>query len=167
MISNLICYLILCQLRTYGMLNRVVDPNNDLCIVYFPRIYQSCIPFLSIFRYHIGSTNISPHLFTLKKISHYIAPIRIVLPIQPHTHRLKRIISFSSHNQQSQRTRMQKQRKTKYQIAEIEQRLQKLNKYLLENIRLRQSTKQIWQNWTQIPNCRNWTEIAETKQISS
>jgi phosphopantetheine adenylyltransferase len=27
---------------------------------------------------------------------------------------------------------MQKQRKTKYQIAEIEQRLQKLNKYLLK-----------------------------------
>jgi hypothetical protein len=29
---------------------------------------------------------------------------------------------------------MQKQRKTKYQIAEIEQRLQKLNKYLLKII---------------------------------
>jgi O-succinylbenzoate synthase len=29
---------------------------------------------------------------------------------------------------------MQKQRKTKYQIAETEQRLQKLNKYLLDEI---------------------------------
>jgi hypothetical protein len=29
---------------------------------------------------------------------------------------------------------MQKQRKTKYQIVETEQRLQKLNKYLLDEI---------------------------------
>jgi hypothetical protein len=29
---------------------------------------------------------------------------------------------------------MQKQRKTKYQIAETEERLQKLNKYLLDKI---------------------------------
>ena len=140
------------------MLNKVVDPSNDLCIVCFPCIYQSCIPFLSIFRYHIGSTNISPHLFTLKKIYHYIAPTRIVLPIQPHTHRLKRIISFNSHNQQSQRTRMQKQRKTKYQIAKTEQRLQKLNKYFLKVIRLLQNTKQICRNWTEIPNCKSWRE---------
>ena len=77
--------------------------------------------FLNILRYHISSTNIPPHLLTLKEISHYITPIWIVLPIQPHTHRLKRIISFSSHNQQSQITRMQKQRKTKYSIAETKQ----------------------------------------------
>jgi hypothetical protein len=50
---------------------------------------------------------------------HYITSIRIIFPIQPHTHRLKRIISFSSHNQQLQRTRMQKQQKTRYQIAEM------------------------------------------------
>jgi hypothetical protein len=41
---------------------------------------------------------------------------------------------------------MQKQRKTKYQIAETEQRLQKLNKYLLKIIRLLQNTKQICRN---------------------
>jgi len=38
---------------------------------------------------------------------------------------------------------MQKQRKTKYQIAEIEQISQILNKYLLEIIRLLQNTTQI------------------------
>jgi hypothetical protein len=37
---------------------------------------------------------------------------------------------------------VQKQRKTKYQIAKTEQRSQKLNKYLLEVIRLCQNTKQ-------------------------
>ncbi|KAL9388297.1 hypothetical protein Peur_016902 [Populus x canadensis] len=146
MIINLLCCLILHQLCTYRMLNRIVDPSNDLCIVCFPCIYQSNISFFSILRYHISSTDISPHLFILKKISHYIAPIRIVLPIQPHTHRLKRIISFSSYNQQSHRTRMKKQRKTKYQIAVTEQRLQKLNKYLLKIIRLLQNTKQICKN---------------------
>jgi len=158
MISNLLCYLILCQLCTYRMLNRIVDPSNDLCIVCFQCIYRSSISFFNILRYHINSTDISPYLLTLKKISHYIAPIRIVLPIQPHTHRLKRIISFNSHTQQSQRTRMQKQRKTKYQIAETEQRLQKLNKYLLKIIRLLQNTEQICRNWTQIPNCISWRE---------
>ena len=116
MIPNLLRCLLLRQLRTYGMLNKIVNPSNNLCIVCFLCIYQSNIPFLSILRYHIGSTNIFPHLFTLKEISHYITPIRIVLPIQPHTHRLKRIISFSSHNQQLQRTRMQKQRRIKNQI---------------------------------------------------
>jgi len=146
MIPNLLCCLILCQLCTYRMLNIIVDLSNDLCIVCFPCIYRNSISFFSILRYHISSTNISPHLLTLKKISHYIAPIRIVLPIQPHTHRLKRIISFNSHNQQSQRTRMQKQRKTKYQIAKTEQRLQKLNKYFLKVIRLLQNTKQICRN---------------------
>jgi len=134
MIPNLFCCLILCQLRIYRMLNRIVDPSNDLCIICFSCIYQNNISLLNILRYHISSTNILPHLLTLKEISHYITPIRIVLPIQPHTHRLKRIIFFSSHNQQSQRTRMQKQRKTKYQIVETEQRLQKLNKYLLDEI---------------------------------
>jgi len=146
MIPNLLCCLILCQLCTYRMLNKIVDPSNDLCIVCFSCIYRSSISFFSILRYHISSTNISPHLLTFKKISHYIAPIRIVLLIQPHTHRLKRIISFSSHNQQSQRTRMQKQQKTKYQIAETEQRLHKLNKYLLKLIRLLQNIKQIYRN---------------------
>ena len=96
MIPNLLCCLILSQLHTYRMLNGIVNSSNNLCIVCFPCIYQNIIPFFSILRYHIGSTEISPHLFILKKISHYIAPIRIVLPIQPHTHRLKRIISFSS-----------------------------------------------------------------------
>jgi hypothetical protein len=38
---------------------------------------------------------------------------------------------------------MQKQRKTKYQIAEIEQISQILNKYLLEIIQLLQNTTQI------------------------
>jgi hypothetical protein len=38
---------------------------------------------------------------------------------------------------------MQKQRKTKFQIAEIEQISQILNKYLLEIIRLLQNTTQI------------------------
>jgi hypothetical protein len=99
-----------------------------------PCIYQNSIPLLNILRYHRSFTNIPPHLLTLKEISHYITPIRIILPIQPHTHKLKRIISFSSYNQQSQRTRMQKQQKTKYQIAETEQKLQKLNKYLLDEI---------------------------------
>jgi hypothetical protein len=41
---------------------------------------------------------------------------------------------------------MQKQQKTKYQIAETEQRFQKLNKYLLKIIRLLQNTKQICRN---------------------
>jgi hypothetical protein len=123
MIPNLFCCLILHQLRTYRILNRIVDPSNDLCIICFLCIYQNNIPLLNILRYHISSTNIPLHLLTLRKISHYIAPIRIVLPIQPHTHRLKRIISFSSYNQQSQRIRMQKDRKTKYQIVETEKRL--------------------------------------------
>jgi len=121
MIPNLLCRLILRQLCSYRMLNRIVDPSNVLCIVCFSCIYQSSIPFFNILRYHISFTDISLRLLTLKKISHYITPIRIVLPIQPHTHRLKRTISFSSHNQQSQRTRVQKQRKIKYQIAETKQ----------------------------------------------
>ena len=150
MIPNLLRCLLLRQLRTYGMLNKIVNPSNNLCIinpsnnlciVCFSCIYQSNIPFLSILRYHIGSTDISPHLFALKEISHYITPIRIVLPIQPHTHRLNWIISFSSYNQQLQRTRMQKQQKTKYQIAETKQISQKLNKYLLEVIWLLKNKK--------------------------
>ena len=131
MILNLICCLILRQLRTYGMLNRIVNQSNNLCIVCFPNIYQNRIPLLGILEYHISFTNIFPHLFTLMEISHFITPIRIILYIQSHTHRLKWIISFNSHNQQTKKTKMQKQGKTK------------------------------------IPNCRNWTDIAETKQIFS
>ena len=151
MIPNLFCYLILRQLRTYRMLNKIVDPSNDLCIICFPCIYQNSIPLLNILRYHISSTNIPPHLLTLKKISHYIAPIRVVLPIQPHTHRLKWIISFSSHNQQSQRTRMQKQQKTNYQIVETKQ-------IFSQNYTITPKHKQNLQNWTQIPNCKSWRE---------
>jgi len=97
MISNLIWYLILRQLCSYKMLNRIVNPNNNLCTVCFSCIYQNNIHILSILRYHISSTNIFPHLFTLKETFHYITSIRIALLIQPHTHRLKWIISFSSH----------------------------------------------------------------------
>jgi len=156
MIPNLLCCLILRQLRTHGMLNKIVNPSNNICIVCFPCIYQSNISFLSNLRYHIGSTNISLHLFTLKEISHYITPIRIVLPIQPHTHRLNWIISFSSNNQQLQRTRMQKQRKTKYQITKTEQISQNLNKYLLEVIWY--SKTKNYRNKTQISSYRNWKE---------
>jgi len=117
MIPNFLYCLILRQLRSYGIFNRIVDPSNNLCIVYFPCIYQSNILLLSILRYHISSTNISPLPFPFKKISHDITPIRIILSIQPHTHKLKRIIFFNSHNQQTKKTRMQKQRKIKYQIV--------------------------------------------------
>jgi hypothetical protein len=141
MIPNLLCCLILRQLRTYRMLNKIVNPSNNLCIVWFSCIYQSNIPFLSFLRYHIGSTDISPHLFALKEISHYITPIRIVLLFQPHTHRLNRIISFSSYNQQLQRTKMQKQWKTNYQIEKTKQISQKLYKYLLEVIWLLKNKK--------------------------
>jgi len=129
MISNLVCCLILHQPCSYGMLNKIINPNNNFCIVCFPNIYQSSTTLINIQRFHRSSTNISPHLFTLKKISHYITPIRIILYIQPHTHRLKRIVSFSSHNQHSfllvviinkQRKLEHKKRKMKYQIAEIE-----------------------------------------------
>jgi hypothetical protein len=154
MISNLLCCLIFRQLHTCRMLNRIVDRSNNLCIVCFLCFYENNISLFSILRYHIGSTDISPCLFILKKILHYITSIRIVLPIQLYTHRLKRIISFSSHNQQSQRTRIQKQRKTKYQIAKTKQISQKLNKYLLEVIRLLQKQKN-YRNKTQIPSCRN------------
>jgi hypothetical protein len=53
---------------------------------------------LNILRYHISSTNIPPHLLTIEKISHYITLVWIILSIQPHTHRLKQIISFGSYN---------------------------------------------------------------------
>jgi len=121
MIPNLLCCLILCQLHTYEMLNKIVDPSNNLCFVCFPFIYQSSIPLFCIFGYHISSTNISPHPFTLNEISNYITPIQIILSIQPHTHRQKWIILFSSHNQQTKKIRKQKQQKTKYQIAETKQ----------------------------------------------
>ena len=122
---NNLCYLILRHLCIYGMLNRIVNPSNNLCNVCFPSIYQSSITLISIPRYHGSSTNISLHIFTLKKISHHITPIQIILSIQLHTHRLKLIISFSSHNQQKKKGRMQKKGKQNT-------RLQKLNKYLLE-----------------------------------
>ena len=131
MISNLLCCLILRQLRTYRMLNIIVDLSNNFCIVCFSCIYQNNISLLRILGYHISFTNIFSHLFTLKEISHFITPIWIILSIQSHTHKLKWIISFSSHNQQTKKTIMQKQRKIK------------------------------------IPNYRNWTDVAETKQIFS
>jgi len=123
MIPNLLCCLILRQLHTYEMLNKIVDPSNKLCIVCFPCIYQSSIPLFNILGYHISSTNISPHLFTLKEISNYITPVQIIISIQPHTHRLKWIIFFSSHNNNNKKKKIktQKQRRTKYQIAKIEQ----------------------------------------------
>jgi len=101
MISNLVCCLILHQPCNYGMLNKIINPNNNFCIVCFPNIYQSSITLINIQRFHRSSTNISPHPFTLKKISHYITSIRIILYIQHHTQKLKRIVSFSSHNQHS------------------------------------------------------------------
>jgi len=128
MIANLLWCLIFCQLPTYGMLNRIIDISNNLWFVCFLCIYQNNILLPSILRYHISSTNISPCPFSFKEISHYITLVQIILFIQPHTHRLKRIISFSNHNQQTKKTRMQKQRKSKYQIAKTEQISQKLNK---------------------------------------
>jgi len=49
MITNLLYCLLLRQLRTYGMLNKIVDPSNDLCIVCFQCIYQNKNPLLNIF----------------------------------------------------------------------------------------------------------------------
>jgi len=128
MILNLFYYLILCQLCTYRMLNKIFNSSNNSCIVCFPDIYQNSITLISIPRFHRSFTNITPYHFTLKNISHHINLIWIILSIQPYTHRLKRIVSFSSHNQQTkkiktqkkgkQNTRLQKQRKTKYQIHE-------------------------------------------------
>jgi len=127
MISNLVCCLILHQPCNYGMLNKIINPNNNFCIVCFPNIYQSSITLINIQRFHRSSTNISPHPFTLKKISHYITSIRIILYIQHHTQKLKRIVSFSSHNQHSfllaviiNKQRKPERKKKKYQIAEIE-----------------------------------------------
>jgi len=95
------------------MLNIIINSSNNLCIVCFSDIYQSSITLISIPRYHISSTNtnISPHLFTIKEISHYITLIRIIISIQPHNHILKQINSFSSYNQQTKKTRMQEKRK--------------------------------------------------------
>jgi hypothetical protein len=53
---------------------------------------------------------------------------------------------------------MQKQRKTKYQIAEIERISQKLNKYLLEVIRLLQKQK--------IAEIERKYQVAETKEMT-
>jgi hypothetical protein len=67
------------------------------------------------------------HIFLLlKKISHYITPIRIILFIQPHNHRIKRIIFFSSHNQQTKKKQNPKEKKKQNTILQI------LKKYLLE-----------------------------------
>jgi len=95
LISNFIYCLILCQLRTYEMLNTIVNPSNNLCIICFLGIYYSNITLINIPRYHISSTNISTYLFTHKEISHYITLKQIILFIQPYTYRLKRIISWS------------------------------------------------------------------------
>ena len=110
------------------MLNRIVNLGNNFCIICFSSIYQDSITLISIPKFHRNSTNISLHPFILKNNSHYITPIQIILFIQPHTHILKQIIFFYSHNQQTkkirtqkkgkQNTRLQKQRKTKYQIIE-------------------------------------------------
>ena len=121
MISKLLWYLILHQMCTYGMFNRIINPSNNICIVCFSEIYQSSITIISIPRFHKSSSNISPHLFTLKKISHHITPIRIILSIQPHTHRLKWIITFNSHNQQAKKQKTN-ERKTKYHIVETKKR---------------------------------------------
>jgi len=134
MIPNFLYCLILCQLRTYKIINRIVNSSNNLCIVCFLGIYQSIITLISISKYHISSTNISPHLFTIKKISHHITPIRTILSIHPHTHRLKWIVSFSSHNQQTK-----KKHNANIKLQKLKGRwntkLQILNKYLLEVIR--------------------------------
>jgi hypothetical protein len=53
---------------------------------------------------------------------------------------------------------MQKQRKIKYQIAEIERISQKLNKYLLEIIRLLQKQK--------IAEIERKYQVAETKEMT-
>ena len=50
MFPNLICCLMLCQLCTHGMLKKIVNPSNNLCIVCFPCIYQSNISFLNNLR---------------------------------------------------------------------------------------------------------------------
>jgi hypothetical protein len=115
MIPDFLWYLILRQLHTYGMLNTIINSSNNLCIVCFLDIYQSSITLICILRYHISSTNtnISPHLFTIKDICHYMTLIRIIIYIQPHTHRLKQINSFSSYNQQTKKARMQEKRKNK------------------------------------------------------
>jgi len=119
MTPNLLCRLILRQLCTYEILNRIVNSNNNLCIVCFLGIYQNNITLISIPRYYRSSTNISPHLFTLKKIFHHITSIRIILSIQPHTHRLKRIISLVAIINKQRKPECK--RKTKYQIAKTKE----------------------------------------------
>ena len=122
MTSNLLCCVILHQLCTYRLLTKNVNPSNNFYIVCFSSIYQGSITLINIHRFYRSSTNISPQSFTLKKISHHITPIQIILFIQLHTHRMKRIISFSSHNQQTKKIITQKKkRKTKYHIAETKE----------------------------------------------
>jgi len=111
MISNLICCVILHRLCTYGMLNKIVNPSNDLCIVCFPNIYQSSITLISFLRFHKCSTNISPYLFTLTKIFHLITLIWIIFSIQPHIYILKWVVFFSSYNQQIKKNIMQEKGK--------------------------------------------------------
>jgi len=65
---------------------------------------------------------------------------------------------------------MQKQRKTKYQITETEQRLQKLNKYLLKIIRLLQNRTNLQKlnintKLQKLKGRRNTKIIAETDKI--
>jgi len=128
MILNLLYCLILRQLCIYRILNKIIYPSNNFCIK---------ITLISIPRFHRSSTNISPHPFTLKKISHHATSIWIILFIQPHTHILKWIISFSSHNKQTKKTRMQNKGKwyTKLQKGQQNTKLQKLNEYPLEIVR--------------------------------
>jgi hypothetical protein len=79
----------------------------------------------------VGITEVSLtylHIFLpLKKISHYITPIRIILFIQPHNHRLKQTSFLAA---------IIKKKKKKKQIAKEKKKqntiLQILKKYLLE-----------------------------------
>jgi hypothetical protein len=71
---NFFFCLILYQLCTYKMLNRIVNSNNNFCIVCLSNIYQSSITLINISKFHKNSTSIPPNLFTLKTIYHHISP---------------------------------------------------------------------------------------------
>jgi hypothetical protein len=110
-------------------------------------------------------------IFLFLKRNYYITPKKIVISIQPHTHRLKQIIFFISYNQQTKKTRMQKKWKTKYQILETEQILQKLKTYLSNlqkqnaNIKLQKLKRK--RNTKLLKLKGRWnTRFAETEQIS-
>jgi hypothetical protein len=71
----------------------------------------------------VGITEVSLtylHIFLpLKKISHYITPIRIILFIQPHNHRLKQTSFLAAIiNKQKKKTDRKRKEKTKYHIAD-------------------------------------------------